>query len=649
MACPSFCPTAFTVLLGLHAITSYANGAVALASDEENRLGGVRVTVAPMTMVRERSGITGAGWGAAYEVLDGAQPRRQVTNIYPNHPDDWGKTAGTGASHSLDGGETWTPDPDNSPISGMVDLWQDQLRDGTLMALGIKLLPDRSKLPAVGADGLYHGTYSYGISSDQGRTWRFAATDAYSSTAIGPIARPLPRIVQEPDGSLLMPAYAWNKQGNVALLLKSRDLGKTWQVASTIATATAIRAAGVQVTMPWFENMVARVADGSLLAVIRTSSNARGAIVAARSTDHGATWSSPEKILAGPQQRPVAGKLPNLCLLPNGVLVLLTAHTRDHCRIYLSLDGTGRQWTDGFIITSQSGGNTSMVSVDYDKLLIFTPATGRIACWEVTITPRGLQRIDLRSGHAAGRVAIKTDLLARSETNPATGIVGPLDGSTNYSNAAMSGTNQARGSYTIEFDHSQNLKAIALALKSGEPESAEVLLSQDGRRWEKSGVALDQWVSHTSRRTAFMPGTSARFVKIELSAPRGPVVLGEVALYAEEKSGRVPAPENVTVAPEGESLFVSWSAPPGVRNIARYLITPILIKPPQGDQDMQIYAHAPIKTRQAVNRLELGKTLARGATYRFEVAAVDAEGRISAAASSAEIVMGPTSAKAVLP
>ncbi|MBI4621672.1 MAG: exo-alpha-sialidase [Verrucomicrobia bacterium] len=99
---------------------------------------------------------------------------------------------------------TWIPDPDNLPISGMVDMWQDQLR----------------------------------------------------------------------------------------------DMGKTWQVASTIATATAIRALGVPVTMPWFENMVARVADGSPLAVIRTSSNSRGAIVAARSSDNGATWSAPERLLA---------------------------------------------------------------------------------------------------------------------------------------------------------------------------------------------------------------------------------------------------------------------------------------------------------------------------------------------------------------
>jgi hypothetical protein len=594
-----------------------------------------------MAIVRQREGITGAGWGAAFDVSDGAGSRRKVVNLYPNHPDDWGKTAGSGASHSLDGGVTWVSDPDNSPIDGMVDLWQDQLRDGSLITLGLKVLPDRKKLPNLGPDGMYQGVFSFGLSRDQSATWRFGTASVRSSAQLGPVARPLPRIIEEPDGSLLMPAYTWNQQGNVAVLLKSRDLEKTWQVASTIATATAIRGIGVPVTMPWFENMVARVADGSLLAVIRTSSNARGTIVAARSTDHGATWSAPEKILAGPRQRAVAGKLPNVCLLPNGVLVLLTAHTRDHCRIYLSLDGTGRQWTDGFILTSQSGGNTSMVSVDYDKLLVFTPATGRIACWEVTITSRGLQRIDLRTGHAAGRVVVKTDLLARSETNPATGIAGPFDGSINYSNAAMSEPNQTRGSYTIELDRVHDLRAIALALKSGEPETAAVLLSQDGRHWEKSGVAHDTWVSHTSQHTAFKSGTSARFVKIELSAPRGPVVLGEVALYTEERTGPVPAPANVTVVAEGESRLVAWSAPPTAKNVAGYVITPILIQPPEGDTDMQIYPYAPIKTRDAATRLELGKMLARGATYRFEVAAVDDEGRISAPASSAPAVMGP--------
>lgn len=456
---------------------------------------GVRVTVAPMATVRERPGITGAGWGVAYDISEGGRTIKKVVNIYPNHPDDWGKTAGTGASHSLDGGATWLPDPDNSPINGMVDMWQDLLRDGSLLTLGIKVLPDRKNPPAMGADGMYHGVFSYALSRDRGATWRFGSGSITSSAEVGPIARPLPRVLQEPDGSLLMPAYSWNQQGNVALLLKSTNLGETWRVLSTIATATAVRAAGVPVTMPWFEHMVARVSDGSLLAVIRTASNSRGELVAARSTDQGATWSPPERVVSGPARRPVAGKLPNLCLLPNGVLVLLTAHTRDHCRIYLSLDGTGRQWSEAFVITSQSGGNTSLVGVGRDRLLVFTPATGRIACWDVSID---------------------------------------------------------------------------VAAKSG-------------------------------------------------AAPALPKVAGVTGT---------------------ESGVVEWAAPPAGVHVSSYLVTPILLRPPEGDKDMQIYAYAPIRTRDAATRLDLGRMLARGATYRMEVAAIDREGRISPATSSAAVTIG---------
>ena len=51
----------------------------------------------------------------------------------------------------------------------------------------------------------------------------------------------------------------------------------------------------------------------------------------------------------------VAGKLPNLTLLPNGPLILLTAHTKNHCRIYVSWDGRGREWSDAYVVTSQTG------------------------------------------------------------------------------------------------------------------------------------------------------------------------------------------------------------------------------------------------------------------------------------------------------
>lgn len=377
-------------------------GAIALRAQDAGE-----VTVAPMAIVRERTGITGAGWGAAFDVPGAGQSGRKILNIYPNHPDDWGKTAGTGLSHSLDSGRTWVADADNTPIAEMVDLWVDHLRGGELVALGIRVLPDPKKPAEPGPDGIFKSVYALGVSTDQGKSWQMGTATVESSREIGPIARPLPHLMQERDGTWLMPAYSWGKKGSLALLLKSTDRGRNWRVAGTIATAAAIKAMGVPVTTPWFENMVVRTADGSLLAAIRTSSGARGAVMVARSTDNGATWSAPEKLLVGPQRRIVPGKLPNLILLRNGALVLLTAHTKNHCRLYVSWDGLGRTWSDGYVVTSQSGGNTSMVAIDDNRLTVFTPATGRISAWTVTVKPSGASRGGSRSRSLAAPTAVR--------------------------------------------------------------------------------------------------------------------------------------------------------------------------------------------------------------------------------------------------
>ena len=240
---------------------------------------------------------------------------------------------------------------------------------------------------------------------------------------------------------------------------------------------------------------MARTSDGSWLAVVRTGSSAQSSLVMARSTDGGVTWSAVQEVLTGPQKRIAAGKLPGLCLLPNGVLVLLTAHTKNHCRVYVSADGTGREWSEAFIITSQGGGNTSMICTGPDKLLIFTPANGRIQCWQVTI--------------AKNAPAAKSSL---------------------------------------------------------------------------------------------------------------------------------PAPTSITVT--GAKVNVSWKPPADAANVSHYLVTPVFIRPSADNKDTELYSYAPIRTRDAATQLELGRVLSIGGTYRIEVAAVDRDGRVSPAASSAELVAG---------
>ena len=67
-----------------------------------------------------------------------------------------------------------------------------------------------------------------------------------------------------------------------------------------------------------------------------------------------------------------------------------------------------------------------------------------------------------------------------------------------------------------------------------------------------------------------------------------------------------------------------------------YRVTPVLIKPGDLYPTTLVMPCAAIQTRDDSPQLNLGRRLLLGSLYAFEVAAVDAEGRISAAARSEE-------------
>ena len=58
---------------------------------------------------------------------------------------------------------------------------------------------------------------------------------------------PLPHIIEDESGLLLMPAYTWSKRGNKVVLLQSEDGGRVWKVRSVITTAVAMIQAGARV------------------------------------------------------------------------------------------------------------------------------------------------------------------------------------------------------------------------------------------------------------------------------------------------------------------------------------------------------------------------------------------------------------------
>ena len=328
--------------------------------------------VQPRASVVEREGITGAGQVVA--------AGSRLLMFYPNHPDDFGGSGGTGASVSEDGGATWKAQPDDWPMAKMVDLWAHRLRNGDLLAFGIRWVPDPKKRGEMTARDVPADAYQIAISKDEGRIWHSETAVIECPPEFGVIARPLPHAFEDEKGALFMPAYAWGKHGNHALLLTSVDRGRRWTVLSSITTAAAMVKAGAPVTTPWLETTVSPTKGGDWLAIVRTGSSAKASLVSVRSADRGKTWSVPEKL-------PIAGKLPTLQLLPNGVLALLTAHTKNHCRLYLSDEGNGREWSKAHVLTSLSGGNAGMTSASDDSLVVITPANRRIDAWRVSIRP----------------------------------------------------------------------------------------------------------------------------------------------------------------------------------------------------------------------------------------------------------------------
>jgi hypothetical protein len=341
-------------------------------------LDGPTVTVSPAVIAVGRTGITGAGFAVA------SRDGQRVTLHFPTHADDFGKSVGTGTAVSHDGGNSWSAGRDDWPLPKSVGVWQERVQDGRFVALGIHWLPDPAKRRQLESLEIPASPWRI-ATSENGEQWQSFDARVKTPAEVGVVARPLPHIFEDDAGAWLMPAYSWSRTGNRAVLLKSDDDGRNWSFHATIVNATTIIKSGVPVTTPWLESMVVRTKDGSLLAEIRTGSSADASLVFARSSDGGLTWTDPEKVVAGPRREPVTGKLPNVLLLPNGTLALLTAHTKRGCFLYLSSDGTGREWDEGHIITTSSGSNTSMVALTDNRLLVFTPANGRINCWRVKV------------------------------------------------------------------------------------------------------------------------------------------------------------------------------------------------------------------------------------------------------------------------
>jgi len=142
-------------------------------------------------------------------------------------------------------------------------------------------------------------------------------------------------VLREPDGTLLATLYghlAGQAKYN-CMLMRSKDDGLTWDYVSSIAYDPDIPGEG------FCEPVMARVADGSLLAVMRTGGGyeRKFPMYQCRSLDNGQTWSASQNL-------GVYSVDPDLCLMSNGILAC--SFGRPTMEIMFSPDGSGHGWTE---------------------------------------------------------------------------------------------------------------------------------------------------------------------------------------------------------------------------------------------------------------------------------------------------------------
>lgn len=254
---------------------------------------------------------------------------------------------------SKDGGRTWskhttlprTSDDDRGPSIG-------QAPDGTLLCL--YRIYDAYDADGKGKKGDFDQYTMLTRSPNRGQTWSESKEVKLPPHAF---VAPFQRMICLDDGTILMPAYT----GTEALVVRSRDNGRTWGDVSTIRRG-------------FNECAFLLLPDGRLLTAMRSK---RLGLWTSSSADRGQTWSEPQQITE--RRRYPA----DLVLLPNGHV--LVVYGRRHapygveCR--LSEDG-GASWGTPLLLawtaTNADCGYPSAVVLDDGTIVMLWYAIGSI-------------------------------------------------------------------------------------------------------------------------------------------------------------------------------------------------------------------------------------------------------------------------------
>lgn len=183
-------------------------------------------------------------------------------------------------------------------------------------------------------------------------------------------------------------------QGFEVICMASKDNGKSWE-------RRGLAAFDPDGIVHPSEASVAQTTRGELICVSRLTDHRQLPLWVTFSQDTGRTWSEPQSLLEH-------GVLPNLEMLPNGVLLLTTG--RPGVQLLVSPDGSGRAWTPPFevlptgvptgqtgwawdqILTNQ-GENRKLQKCGYTSMVAISPETALVAYTDIAhIDRRGRLR-----------------------------------------------------------------------------------------------------------------------------------------------------------------------------------------------------------------------------------------------------------------
>lgn len=152
----------------------------------------------------------------------------------------------------------------------------------------------------------------------------------------------------------MMHGRYFGDRSNRTVFVVSKDKGQSWDFVSRAADEFEFGRDGM------CEPVFRRVADGSLLCLMRRGSNHR--IAQVRSIDNGLTWSLPERLVA-------RGVDPDLCVMSDGTLA--STYGRPGQYIMFSEDKCGYSWGYHTAITECKGSAMmGLVEIEPGRLLV---------------------------------------------------------------------------------------------------------------------------------------------------------------------------------------------------------------------------------------------------------------------------------------